>query len=185
MIGLILSFVQAPEVKNETTLLEQFPMVKKSDGIDLKLLAMYLSVEQDLLTDCVFESGFDVTATQVVAPIDAMNRAMKQPEASTVAALTDAATDAAMPMLRAWIGYAPPAATKLLQPLLQVKLSLLAAAANSFVFLTAFVMKHGFIAGHRTMVNDGPFYWGICSKQQGPLLLVKLQPAAAMTLCQT
>ena len=79
MFGLLLRFVKAPGVKNGTTLLEQFPMVKKSDGIELKLLAMYLSVEQDILTDFVFENGFDVTATQVVAAIDAMSRDMKQP----------------------------------------------------------------------------------------------------------
>ena len=42
------------------------------------------------------------------------------------------------------------------------------------------VMKHGFIAEHASVLG-----LGICSKQQGPLLLVKLLPAAAMTLCQT
>ena len=80
---LFLSFVKASEMKNEATLLEQFPLVKKSDGIDLKMLAGYLSVEQDLLTDFVFDNGFDVTASQTVAAIDAMNRAVKQPEASS------------------------------------------------------------------------------------------------------
>ena len=99
-------FVKAPGLKNEGTLLEQFPLVTKSDGIDLNMLAGLLSVEQDLLTDFVFEIGFDVTATQVVAAIDVMNRAMKSPEASTVVSLTDAATDAAMPVLHSATGSA-------------------------------------------------------------------------------
>ena len=107
MIGLFLSFVKAPGLKNEATLLEHFPLVKKSDGFDLKMLAGLLSVEQDLLTDFVFENGFDETATRTVAAVDAMNRAMKQPEACTVVAVNDAATVAAMPMLRFWFGFAP------------------------------------------------------------------------------
>ena len=107
MIGLFLGLVKAPGLKNEVTLLEQFPLVKKSDGIDLKMLAGFLSAEQDLLTDFVFESGFDVTATQTVAAIDAVNRAMKQLEACTVVGVNDAATVAAMPMLRFRVGFAP------------------------------------------------------------------------------
>ena len=51
MIGLFRSSVKAPGLKNEATLLEHFPLVKKSDGIDLKMLAGLLSVEQDLLLD--------------------------------------------------------------------------------------------------------------------------------------
>ena len=183
MFGLFLRFVKAPGVKNETTLLEQFPMVKKNDEIDVMLLAMYLSVEQDLLTDFVFENVFDVTATQVVAAIDAMNRAMKLPEASTVVALTDAATDAAMPMLRSWVGYAPPAATG--------SADAAAASANGEALTASgsgkcVCLPHGLSdeAWVQCRACFGPLV-GICSKQQGPLLLVKLQPAAAMTLCQT
>ena len=63
---------------------------------------------------------------------------------------------------------------KLLQPLPQVKLSLLAAAAIAFVFLMVVVMKREFIAEHAT----------VCSKQQGALLLVKQKAAAAMMICQ-
>ena len=76
MIGLFLSFVEAPGLKNEATLLLQFPFVKKCDGIDHKMLAGLLSVEQDLLTDFVFENGFDVTATQTVAAIDALKQGL-------------------------------------------------------------------------------------------------------------
>ena len=53
---------------------------------------------RDLLTDFVFENGFDVTGTQTIAPIDAMNRATKQPEVCTGVAVNDAATLAAMPI---------------------------------------------------------------------------------------
>ena len=183
LIGLFLRIVKALGVKNETSLLEQFPMVKKSDGIGVKLLAMYLAVEQDLLTVFVFESGFDVTATQVVAAIDAMNRAMKLLEASTVVALTDATTDAAMPKLRSWVGYAPLAATGSAEAA--------AASANGGAITASGRGKcvcrpHGKSceAWVHCRACFGPLV-GICSKQQGPLLLVKLQPAAAMTFCQT
>ena len=100
MFGIFFTFVKAPEMKNKATLLEQLPLVKKSDGFDLKILAgFFLSVEQDLLTDFVLENGFDVTASQTVAAIDVMNRAVKQPEVSAFVAV-----DAAMPMLRFWLG---------------------------------------------------------------------------------
>ena len=102
--------VKALGTKNDATILVQFPSGKKRDGIDLKKLAEYWLVEQDLFTDFVFEKGFDVTSMQDVAAIDATNRVMKQPEASTVVALTDAASEAAMAMLRSWADFAPPAA---------------------------------------------------------------------------
>ena len=38
----------------------------------LKMLAEYLPVEEDLLSNYVFENGFDVTPLQVVRAIDAM-----------------------------------------------------------------------------------------------------------------
>ena len=47
--------------ENEATLLQQFPLCKKEDVIDLKMLAEYLLVEEDLLADYVFDNGFDVT----------------------------------------------------------------------------------------------------------------------------
>ena len=65
MVGPLL--VKVLGVKNESSLLELFPLCWKGDGIDLKMLAEYLSVEQDLLTDFVFENGFGVTASQTVA----------------------------------------------------------------------------------------------------------------------
>ena len=45
----------------------KFPLVTKSDGIDLKMLAGLLSVEQYLLTNFVFENGLDVRATPTVS----------------------------------------------------------------------------------------------------------------------
>ena len=71
--------------------------------IDLKMLAEHLSVEEDLLTDYVFENGFDVTQSQTVAAIDATVSVTEQREASTVVA----ATDAAMPLLRHCLGSTP------------------------------------------------------------------------------
>ena len=82
MLGLLLLFfVKVLGMKNEATLLEQFLLCKKGDVIDLKMLAEHLSVVEDLLTDCVFENGLDVTQSQTVATIDAMIRVMEQREA--------------------------------------------------------------------------------------------------------
>ena len=78
-------------MKNEATLLELFPLWKKGDVVDLKTFAEYLLVEEDLLSNCVFENGFDVTPLQVVRAIDAM--VLEQREAGNA----EAATDAAMP----------------------------------------------------------------------------------------
>ena len=53
VFGLFLIFVKALGVQNETTLLEQFPMGKKSDGIDLKLLAGICQLSRiSRLTSC-------------------------------------------------------------------------------------------------------------------------------------
>ena len=62
MLGLLLLFfVKVLGKKNEATLVEQFPLCKKGDVIDLKMLAEHLSVVEDLLTDCVSVNVFDVT----------------------------------------------------------------------------------------------------------------------------
>ena len=96
------------------------------------------------------------------AAIDAMNRVMKQPAASTVVAL-----GLTLPRLLR------PALLQLLQPLPHLKATLLAAAANAFVFLKTSVMKHGFIAEHATVLCGGfgaassqeHFCWRNCSQQ--------------------
>ena len=146
--------------------------------IDLKMLAEHLSVEEDLLTDYVFGNGFDVTQSQTVAAIDHVVRVVEPREASTVVAVADAA----MPLLRHWLGSTPlwkfcplRAATCL------VEAALPAAAANAFVFLLAFVMKRGCIAERASVL-----WQGICSVRHGASLPVKLRTAAAaMTFCQT
>ena len=153
-------------MKNEATLLEQFPLCEKGDAIDLKMLAELLSVEDDLLPDYVFENGFGMTQSQTVAAIDAMVTVMEQREAGTVVLATDAAATLFAPCVPrlAWL-----------------KQLLLAAAANAFVSLLSSVMKRG------CMVEPAAVLWLlICSMRQGASLQVKLRTAAAaMMICQT
>ena len=68
----LLLTVQILGVKNEATFFELFPLCMKGDVVDLKMLAEYVLVEEDLLSNCVFEKGFDVTPLQVARAIDAM-----------------------------------------------------------------------------------------------------------------
>ena len=69
----VLLFVKVLGAKNEETLLLQFPLCKKGDVIDLKMLAMHLAVREDLLSNFVSEYGFDVTVSQTLAAIEAMH----------------------------------------------------------------------------------------------------------------
>ena len=64
--------------------------------MDLKMLSEYLLVREDLLSNYLFENGFDVTVSQTVAAIDAIFVVLEQQEAGNAAA----ATDAAMPLLQ-------------------------------------------------------------------------------------
>ena len=102
---------------------------------------------------------------------------MKQPEVSTVVALTDAASEAAMPVLRSWADFAPPAATGAAEAAAASATAGAITAGSSdkcVVFLMASVMKHGFIAEHAMVLCVGT-----CSRQQGASLLVKQRSAAA------
>ena len=64
--------------------------------MDLKMLSEYLLVREDLLSNYLFENGFDVTVSQTVAAIDAMVVVLEQQEAGNAVA----ATDAVMPLLQ-------------------------------------------------------------------------------------
>ena len=68
----VLLFVEVLGAKNEGTLLLQFPLCKKGDVIVLKMLAMHLAVREDLLSNFVFEYGFDVRMSQTLAAIETM-----------------------------------------------------------------------------------------------------------------
>ena len=52
------------------TLLLQFLVCKKGDVVDLKMMATYLSVWEDLLSNYVFENGFHVTKSQSLAVLE-------------------------------------------------------------------------------------------------------------------
>ena len=69
----VLLFVKVLGAKNEETLLLQFPLCKKGNVIDLKMLAMHLAVREDLLSNFVSEYGFDVTVSQTLAAKEAMH----------------------------------------------------------------------------------------------------------------
>ena len=81
--------------KNVETRLLQFPLCKRGDVIDLKMLAMYLSVREDLFSNFVFEHGFHVAKSQTLAAVEAMVVVPEQQEAGNAVA----ATGAVMPLL--------------------------------------------------------------------------------------